>query len=60
MTNQGMHDSLVWQALEGLSVPVEKRVRPERVKYLTKVMAMVDAHERGVTVAPRYRQSPAV
>jgi aminoglycoside phosphotransferase (APT) family kinase protein len=57
MTDHGAHDSLVWQALARLPVPVEQRVRTQLAQYLARVEAMAEAHERGVRVEPRYRRS---
>ncbi len=59
MSDNGMHDSLVWQELERLPPPVEKRVRTQILRYLARVVAMAEAQERGEPVAPRYRRSPA-
>lgn len=57
MTDYGAHDSFVWQALIQLPVPVEQRVRTQLAQYLARVEAMAEAHQRGVTVEPRYRRS---
>ena len=57
MTDYGAHDSFVWQTLIRLPVPVEQRVRTQLAVYLARVEAMAEAHQRGVTVEPRYRRS---
>jgi hypothetical protein len=57
MTDRGIHDGLVWQALVRLPVPVEARVRQQLTDYLARVKTMADAQQRGVTAAPPYRRS---
>ena len=57
MVDHGMHDSMVWQAMERLPAKVEEKVRTQLLQYLARMVAMVEAHERGETVAPLYRRS---
>lgn len=59
MDDQGMHDSLVWQALAGLPVPVGQRARQQLTEYVARAKAMAAAQQRGVKVAPSDRRSMA-
>ena len=55
MSEHGTHDSLVWNALVRMPVPVEQRARQQLTEYLARVSAQQDR----ARVAPSYRRSPA-
>ena len=59
MTDEGMHDSLVWQVLERLPVPVEQRARHQITEYVARAKAVAAAQQRGVQVASSDRRSLA-
>ena len=59
MSEEGMHDSLVWQALVQLPVPVERRARQQITGYVARMKAMAAAQQRGVQVTPSDRRSLA-
>lgn len=42
MSEHGTHDSLVWNALVRLPVPVEQRARQQLTEYLARVSAQQD------------------
>jgi len=54
-----MHDSLVWQVLERLPVPVEQRARHQITEYVARAKVVAAAQQRGVQVASSDRRSLA-
>lgn len=56
MPELGMHDSLVWSALEGLPQPDLERFLADSVEYRARLSKMLDAQRRGLRVAPLYRR----
>jgi hypothetical protein len=48
----GMHDSLVWEVLIRMLVPVEHRARKQLADFFAQAHVMADADERGVHVSP--------
>jgi hypothetical protein len=51
-TKHGMHDSIVWQVLIRMIVPVEQRARKQLADFFAQAHVMADADERGVHVSP--------
>lgn len=47
----GMHDSLVWQVLVRMLVPVEQRARKQLAEFFASPNVMADADERGLHVS---------
>ena len=48
----GMHDSIVWQVLIRMLVPVEQRARQQLADFFARADVLADADERGVHVSP--------
>lgn len=50
--NHGPHDSLVWQALVRMLVPVEQRARKQLAEFFARANVMAHEDEHGVHVSP--------
>ena len=54
MIDYGLHESLVWQELARLPVPVEKQARQQLAEFLARAKVIADARLRFVQVEPAY------
>ena len=48
----GMHDSLVWQVLVRMLVPVEQRARSQLADFFARANVVADEDQLGVHVSP--------
>jgi len=48
----GIHDSLVWQVLVRMLVPVEQRARKQLAEFFARADVMATVDERGVHISP--------
>jgi hypothetical protein len=52
MIDYGLHESLVWEELARLPLPLEKRARQQLTEFLAQANVMADARLRFVKIAP--------